>query len=396
MKTLRWTIVAATAAVALTACSTTAAPPRETAVSARDCVTDFSATTDYYPVKSEIDHAKNFTLTYHGTHQVLEVKQPAPGRPPERYVLHRCGTPAPELSGDLAGAQVIETPVDRLYSESTTHLAMLAEIEKTEVVTGVANGSYVSNEEIRRRVADNQITVFAPNGTVDAEVVIAGKPDILVTGGADDPSHPTIQQAGIPIVANAEWLEETPLGRAEWIKMMAALTGGEQRANEVFDRIEQDYTTLADRARTAEPVTVLPGQMFSGTWSIPAGEAFGSLFLNDAGGTYAWADTPGTVSLQLSFEEVLARGRDAEVWLMSINTINTKADITAADPRYAEFAAFQGDRVWNTNGRITPEGGNDYWERGTARPDLVLADLVKILHPDLVPDHELIFYSKVD
>jgi len=382
------------AALALTACAPTTTPTA--AHAPRDCVTDFYESTDYYPVKTEFRHAKNVAVTYHDTYQVIEVKQPSPGLPAEKYVLHRCGTPTPELTGDLARAQVIETPVAGLYSESTTQLAMLAELERTSVVTGVANGSYVSNEEIRQRVKDGDVAVFAPNGTVNTESVIAGAPDVLVTSGYDDPSHAAIRQTGIPVIANAEWLEETPLGRAEWIKMMAALTGDEAKAAEVFDQVERDYTALADRAKDVETVTVLPGQMFQGTWSMPAGEAYGAVFLTDAGGTYAWSDLPGTVSQQLSFEEVLGRGRDAEVWLMSINTMRTKDDITAADPRYAEFAAFQADKVWNTTAQITPEGGNDYWERGTARPDLVLADLVKILHPDLVPEHELIFYAKVD
>lgn len=396
MTRFRWVAAGAAAALALSACSAPTTTESEPALDDRGCVTGFSADTDYYPVKSEIKHAENFTLTYHDTYQVLEVKEPAEGLPAEKYVLHRCGTPAPELTGDLAGAQVVETPVMSLFSGSSTHLAMLEELDDTLVVNGVSSGAFVSNEDIRQRLADGHITEYAPNGQIDTEVVIAGQPDVVVTGGMDDPGYATIIQAGIPVVANAEWLETSPLGRAEWVKMLAALTGGEDAATQAFEQIEQDYTATTAKAADVDAVTVLPGQMSQGTWYVPGGDSYVAQFIADAGGTYAWSQTTGTGSQSLSLEDVLAQGRDAQVWLLSSATVTTKADLLAEDPRYAEFAAYAGNNVWNNNAQVNESGGNDYWERGVARPDIVLADLAKILHPDLVSDHELDFYQPVE
>src|SRR6185312_15289543 len=190
----------------------------------KGCITDFDADTDYYPVKSTLDHATNFTLSYHKSYQVLTVVQPEQGAKPESYVLVKCGAPKPELTGDLAEAQVVTTPVQSLFSASTSHLPNLVALDQLDVLTGVASKSFISEKQVLDRVADPDVVEFAPASTVDAEKVVAAKPDVLITGGYADPAYATIEKAGIPVLADAEWLENDPLGRAEWIKYFAALT----------------------------------------------------------------------------------------------------------------------------------------------------------------------------
>ncbi|MEV4748886.1 ABC transporter substrate-binding protein [Streptosporangium sp. NPDC049248] len=371
--------------------SASAAPPSAEG----RCVTSFDAAKDYFPVKQKVEHATNFTLTYAKNYQVLTVKQPAPGAKPETYVLVRCGTPAPALTGELAAAVTVETPIERLFSASTTHLPFITDLGVLERLTGVSSAGYITSPQVLAQVKAGKITEYAKGQEVDTEKVIAAKPDVLMSGGTEDKSYGPLRQAGIKVVANAEWLESTALGRAEWIKVMAALTGTEAKAGEVFGKVETDYTALAAKAKAAAPVTVLPGQMYEGQWSVPNGGSYVAGLIKDAGGTYPWADTPGPGSTTLDLEAVLSKARDAKVWLATVNEWKSLADVEKADPRYAKFGAFESGSVWSANRTLGPGGGNDFYERGVGHPDLILADLVAILHPDLAPGHAFTFYQQL-
>jgi iron complex transport system substrate-binding protein len=393
----RWAACAALSAVALLAgcSSTTPAASTPSASSGADaCITDYRSGTDYFPVKSEITHAKNFGISYHDSYQVLTVPEPTQGGAPESYVLVKCGAPTPELTGDLAGAQVVTTPVTSLYSGSTTHLPFLVELDQLDALTGVGTKGFISEEQAQDRVAEPDVVEFSATGTVDAEAVIAGKPQALITAGTDDPAYAVIKAAGIPVLANADWLENDPLGRAEYIKYFAALTGTEEQAAEFFDTVEQGYQQTAASVQDAEAVQVVPGQPFQGSWYVPGGESYTTWLIRDAGGTTAWADDPTSGSIATDLETVLARAGTAPAWLAS-TTWTTKAEALAEEPRLAEFAAFQSGNVWNAAKDVTPDGGNNFYELGVARPDLVLGDLVAILHPDLAPDHEFSFYLQL-
>ncbi len=361
---------------------------------ANGCITDYQPDVDYYPVKSTIEYAKNFRISYHDSYQVLTVPQPTEGGAPEDYVLVKCGAPTPELTGDLAGAQVITTPVTSLYSASTTHLPFLVELDELDALTGVGTKGFISEKQVQDRVAEPGVVEFSPSGTVDAEAVIAGKPQVLVTAGYDDPAYAVIKSAGIPVLANADWLESDPLGRAEYVKYFAALTGTEEQAAAAFDTVEQSYRQIAASAAGADKVQVVPGQPFQGTWYIPGGESYTTRLIKDAGGTTAWADDTTTGSISTDLETVLAKAGTAPAWLASTSW-TTKADALAEEPRLAEFAAFQSGNVWNAAKDVTPDGGNNFYELGVARPDLVLGDLVAILHPELAPNHDFAFYLQL-
>ncbi|MFD9303974.1 ABC transporter substrate-binding protein [Streptomyces sp. NPDC060048] len=330
-------------ALALTACGDGGAdrPADSKAAAAGDgCITDFDPGKDYFPAKSAVKHAENFTLRYEKSYQVLTVNEPYPKGKPESYVLVKCGAPKPKLTGDLAGAPQITTPVKSLHSASTTHLPLLTETGTLDVLTGVANASNISSAEVIERVKAGEVIEYAKDRTLNAETVIGAKPDVLMTQGTDDPQYPKLRQAGIAVVANAEWLESSPLGRAEWVKAMAALTGAEKRAGEVFDTIEGDYQKVAAKAaetvKAGKPVQVLPGTMYQGTWNMAPGGSYAGKLIKDAGGTYPWADEPGTGNLQLNFEAVYAKDGEAPVWLVG-QQWKTTADAVKADSRYGEL-----------------------------------------------------------
>nr|WP_046283499.1 ABC transporter substrate-binding protein [Mycobacterium sp. UM_NZ2] len=385
-------LVALATALSLAGCL--GEPTTRTPQARTGCITDFDPATDYFPDKSTLTEATNFAITYHGSYQVLTVKRPYLGGKPVSWVLVRCGAPTPALTGELANAQRITVPVRSLYSGSTTHLAMISELGQAGVVTGVASPAAVADPQIRARIDAGEIVGYAPGGQINIERVIGAGPDLLVTEGIDDPGYPKLGEAGTPVLADAEWLEPTPLGRAEWIKVFAALTGTERQAAQAYRSIRDRYRALAAQAAATKPVEVLVGTMYSGSWSMPTGESYSGRLVADAGGTYPWLSDTGAENRQLNFESVYARAGTAPVWLIT-DDWHTLGDAVARDSRYGELTALRTGHVWSATKAMTSLGGNLYWERGTARPDLLLGDLVAILHPELATDHAFEFYRRV-
>ncbi|EGD55489.1 ABC transporter substrate-binding protein [Gordonia neofelifaecis] len=369
-------------------CST---PQSDDAGASRECITDFDPAKDYFPDKSTIEDATGLRIEYHNSYQVVTVEHPAQGAPPASYVLVRCGAPAPKLTGDLASAPQVQVPVRSIYAGSTTHLPALAALGESDAVTGVATAGFVSTPEIVKRIDEGKVREFTDAGEVNAEKVIAGHPDVLVTDGNDSPAFGKITAAGVPVIANADWLEENPLGRAEWIKFFAALTGTEKKAATVFGQVQKQYRAVADKLVDVPKTDVLLGEISNGSWTMASGGSYFGRLVADAGGTYPWIDDPAAGSLQLSIEAVIARSRNASAWLLSDPTVSTVADLYKQDPRYRAFTT-PAQQAWNSTKAVNAAGGNDYWEKGVLRPDLVLSDLAAILHPDLFPDHSFEFY----
>lgn len=384
----------ATLATALSLAGCAGGPALGTPQARTGCITDFDPSADYFPDKSTLTEAVNFAITYHGSYQVLTVKRPYLGGKPVSYVLVHCGAPTPELTGELAHAQRVTVPVHSLYSGSTTHLAMITELDQAGAVTGVANPAAIADPQIRSRIDAGQIVGYASGGQINIERVLRAGPDVLVTEGIDDPGYAKLREAGLPVVADAEWLESTPLGRAEWIKVFAALTGTERAAAQAYDSTRNRYRELAARAAAEKPVEALVGTMYSGSWSMPTGDSYSGRLVADAGGTYPWLSDTGAENRQLNFESVYARAGTAPVWLVT-DDWHTLRDAVAHDNRYSELTALRTGYVWSATKAMTPGGGNLYWERGTARPDLLLGDLVAILHPELARDHPFEFYRRV-
>jgi iron complex transport system substrate-binding protein len=236
------------------------------------------------------------------------------------------------------------------------------------------------------------------DGNTNNELVIAMHPGVIITSTNPDAAfgqYKTISDAGIPVVPDAEWLETTPLGRAEWVKLIGALIDKDDEVGKKFDSVEQEYQALAAIGSHAPTKpTVIIAMPWKGTWYTPAGESYMAQFLRDAGASYNWSDTKGIGSLALNVEAVIPIALKAEYWL-NVGYVDSKKDIQAKDPRFAEFHAFKTDSIYNFNRRVNDIGSNDYWESGLANPQRVLADLIRILHPGALPPDTLYYYKQL-
>ncbi len=360
-----------------------------------ECVQTFDEKTDYFPEKVTIDTASGFTVDYFNNYKIVTVKTPWQGATaPLVYVLVQCGTTAPVVK-DATG--IIEVPVKSVVSLSTSFLPHLTSQHLLDKVVAVDSALYTINEAIVNGVKDGKIVEVGGGGggmDINIEKLIDLKPELILSQrfSDDDKAYPAMQQAGLPVVIDADFLDQTPLGVAEWGKFISVFFNTEGVAQKTFAEVNDHYekvATLAKSART-QP-TVFVNTPYSGTWYMPGGESYVATLLRDAGAKYLWADDTTAGSIALSLEEVLDTAAEADYWVNVFPT--SQADVLAADERLNQFAAFKSGQIYTSNARMNANGGSDYYEGGYANPDVILSDLVKIFHPDLLPDYTLYFYA---
>jgi len=362
----------------------------------RGCVDRFDAARDYFPDKVTVRDATNFSVEYRRSFKVVTVRGAYGGSPPERYVLVQCGTPAPALAGDLSGAQVVQVPATSVFAGSTTQVMPLVDLKRLEVLTGVSRLRDLVGDAVQSRVASGAVREFAAAGVVDAELVVASRPSVFMSAGGD-PALAAIRSAGIPVVANTEWLEPTALARAEWLKYIALFLNEERQATAIHDATSARYRAISARALAVPEASrplVMTGRSTRGTWVIAGGRSYVAALIHDAGGRYVWADNTAVGAPNVDLEAMIRRASQADVWING-GGWPTMAAMLDDEPRYAEFKAYKTGQVWVYERRQTPGGGNDYWSRSVSHPDLMLADLVKIFHPSLMPDHMFEWYMTV-
>ena len=178
------------------------------------CVDQFDETNDYFPDKVAVEDADNFSVEYGKSYKIVTVHQTYLGGPSERYVLLQCGAPKPRLTGALADAPLIRVPIASLFSASTTHLPLLVDLDRLDVLTGVSKLDSIVSPPVIARIKAGGAIEFAPAGVIDAERIVSQPPSVLMTGGAESSTFASVRAAGVPVVANAEWLEPSGLGRA--------------------------------------------------------------------------------------------------------------------------------------------------------------------------------------
>jgi iron complex transport system substrate-binding protein len=362
------------------------------------CAESYDADVNYFPEQLTVDYTAGFAVEYFNNYKLVTVTSAWFGAQPFQYVLVQCGTPAPE-DDSLAGATVIEVPINTIATMSTTYLPALDILNRVDTIVAHDEFDFVYNENVRARIDAEELTEIGGGSAVNVELVLDLEPDVVMTYGigiADYDAHPALIEAGLPVVLNGDYLEASPLARAEWLKFMALFYNLEGEGQRWFDETVTAYEELAALGADVESrPTVYLNSAFEGTWYMPGGQSFMAQILNDAGADYLWADDDTTGSLFLDFESVYDMAGAAEYWINPNGFWFTLEDAVAADARYGDFAAYQNNMVYNNTLRMSPTSGNDFYESGALRPQDVLADLIAILHPELMPDHEFVYYQQL-
>ncbi len=345
--------------------------------------------------KNEVQYAKGFSIENYDGYSIVTVKNPWPKATKcYKYILQEKNGLVPD---SLKHNLIIPVPIKTIVVTSTTHIPSLEMLDEVNSLVGFPHCDYISSEKVRARIDAGTLKELGNNHDLNTEVLLNLQPNVIIGYGIDNknPTLDNLQKSGLKVMLNGDWNEETSLGKAEWIKFFGALYGKQKEATDLFTKIEKDYLKTIEIAKLATTTpTILAGDMFEDRWYLPRGTSWGSLLLKEANGNYLWQDTSGTGSLSLSFETVFEKAKNADIWITS-GQFPTLAAMAANNPHYAEFDAFKNKNVYSFSGKKGKTGGILYYELAPNRPDIVLKDIVKILHPELLPSYEPFFFAKL-
>jgi len=343
-------------------------------------------------------YAEGFKIEKHLDAKILEISNAWPqAEKTYKYLVLDNEQADKSMFNKEAYDGVIITPIDKIVVTSTTHLPALELLNVHESLVGFPGNDYVSSEKIRNQIDIGKVRELGGNESLNTEVLLEIKPNLVVGYSVDgnNKALETIRNSGIPVIYNGDWVEKSPLAKAEWIKFFGVLFGKEKEANSIFNKIESDYLeakTLASKAET-QP-TVLCGAMHKDIWYLPNGTSPEAQILNDASVNYLWKDTKDKGSIALSFESVFEKAKHAELWL-SPSYYNSFDTLEKASQHYTTFDAFKNKNIYSFASTTGKTGGVLYYELGTARPDLVLKDIIKIAHPELLKDYQTFFFKPI-
>ena len=346
-------------------------------------------------IENSIQYAKGLEIYEYEGYSVVKVSNPWPDAEKGfSYVLHKKEVSVPD---SLKNYTQIQVPIQSIVATSTTHIPSLEMLGVENTLLGFPNTNYVSSEKTRALIDAKKVKEIGTNQSLNTEVLIDLAPDVIVGFSIDNnnKTYSNLEKNGQKIIYNGDWTEQTPLGKAEWIKFFGALYGLEEKADAEFKTIEKEYNTaLALAKKTTSKPTVFSGAIYQEQWYLPGGKSWASLFIKDANATYLWAENPETGSLSLSFETVLEKAENADFWIGPAQ-FTTLKEMTDDNPNYKFFKAYKNGNVYSFSSKKGKTGGVLYYELAPNRPDLILKDLIKIMHPEVLPDYELFFFEKL-
>ncbi|MCM1484424.1 MAG: ABC transporter substrate-binding protein [Muribaculaceae bacterium] len=301
-----------------------------------------------------------------------------------------------EIPADFDG-QVVKANAASIVCMSSTHVALLDANNNADKVTGVSGRDFISNSTVRAR--GENVAEIGFDSNIDYEALAALHPDIVLLYGVNSASamESKLNELNIPYMYVGDYLEQSPLGKAEWMVALAELTGDRQKAEEAYASIPERYNKIVGRVKESgvADTKVMLNTPYADSWVMPSADNYVVRLINDAGGKYLYDSNSTGSSKPVDREEALLMASEADVWI-NTGMINSLADLKKACKGFDKTKIVTEGKVYNNTLRTNPNGGNDYWESGVVNPDLILSDLVNILHPGLLDDAELHYYKKLD
>jgi len=329
----------------------------------------------------EVRHARGLRIWKNDNSYKIQVRNP-------QDTLQIIGTYHFNISGDSA-----DIPIKSFALGSTTIASYFPKLGLNEHITGLTFTDLVLNSELRERINSEQIIELTSGGELDFEKVLALNPGCFLTYSTGSSNLDRIQEQGIDVYALPEHLESTPLGRAEWIKMIGCLSGKLDKSISVVEEIEEAYSELKSQAAfTSSRPRVFTGSRYRDHWYAPGNESYIAAYIRDAGGDYSFRDIEGHGSAELDMEAALEQMSRADYWgmVVSQDSAFTIDQLVEEDERYRDFPSVKSNNVFVCNSKKA-----DYFGDGVVEPHIILADLVAIFHPNVLPKHEYIYFRPV-
>ncbi|MCX6239586.1 MAG: ABC transporter substrate-binding protein [Bacteroidia bacterium] len=345
-----------------------------------------------------VSYAKGFAIIDYGKYRKITVLDPweqSTGMSFEYYLIdHEKNIPV-----ELKGKQIIRTPVRSVICLSTSHIGFLRALNEITSLKALSGAAFVSDPEVLELVASKKVFDVGYDQGINYELILSLKPDLIIAygvGGEVTGFINKLRDLGLNVILNGEYLEESPLAKTEWIKFVGAFYNKDQEAADYFSKIEKNYNGIKQSVISVKsrPV-VLTGLPYKDAWWMAGGHSNLATLIGDAGGKFLWDENTSREAFVVSLEQVVIRSAKADFWI-NCGTVNTLNELLSADSRFTVFPQVRKKAIFNNNLSVSPGGGNDYWERGVVRPDLILADLVKIFHPECDSGKVFNFYKRIE
>lgn len=347
-------------------------------------------------IESSITYASGLSIQKYQGYSIVTVSNPWPDANHDfTYILQEKKGVIPE---NLKKNPIIQVPLQSIVVTSTTNIPFLEMLGVEGKLIGFPHTDYISSKKTRALIDQGIVKNVGQNEKLNMEMLIDLAPELIVTFGVDNnnPMIKNLEKSGLNVMIQGDWMEQSPLGKAEWIKLYAALFCKEKEGKELFDNIVKEYNnSLKLVENIPSKSTVLYGTMYQEQWFVAKGKSWVAQFLKDAKTNYLWSDTQGTGSLGLPFENVLEKAKHANFWIAA-GTFQTLKELETSNPHYSQFDAFSKKNVYTFEGKLGATGGTIYYEMAPSHPDLVLKDYIKIFHPELLPDYSLTFAQKLN
>ena len=313
-----------------------------------------------------------------------------------KYILVDKNEPTPD---NLPEGTVVKVPLEKSVVYSSVHMALLNEWNKLDAVTGVCDLQYIMVPEVQKLAKEGKIKDLGSTMQPEVERIIETSPDaILVSPYENNNGYGKLEKSGIPIIECADYMEVSPLARAEWMKFYGLLYGCREKAFDEFENIAKEYNGLKDSiaADTAARPTVFADMKLGNQWMVPGGKSTVGIFLHDAGADYLFADLPQSGSVTVSNETVLDKCQKADFWLIKYNSIYNGYVIdydklASLDPMYKEFEPVKAKKVFCCDTSVT-----GFYEETPFHPERLLENLVSIFRGSENDSHNKIYYKKID
>ena len=344
-------------------------------VSCRGNVAEHQAVT----TDSVITQAQLLGLERHEGYTVATIRDPwKQGGVLHRYVLVPADKPLP---ADMPEGTVVRTPLRSALVYSSVHTSIMKEMGMFASVKGVCDAQFFTDPEVLEAVKNGALADCGSSMAPTIERVIDMQPDGILLSPYQDATYGQITTLDIPIIECADYMETTPLGRAEWVKFYGELLGQREKADSLYAAVERAYNDLKNDVASEgknTSIKVLTENVIQGVWNVPGGNSYMARIIIDAGGLYPWAENTSTGSLNLDFNQVLAEAQDAGIWLIKSFNIHTYADLKGSYSLNDQFRAFQEHRVY-----VCDTNQTRFFERFPFHPDVLLREYYNLFNGQL-------------
>lgn len=289
----------------------------------------------------------------------------------------------------------VEKPAERIVAMSSTFVAMLESLGAVDRIVGVSGLGYISSEALRSR--GDKVADVGYDTNVDYEKLVMLDPDIVLLYGVNGPSpiENKLRELAIPYIYIGDYLEESPLGKTEWVVAIGEIIGKRKESEDIFTGIAERYNTRKERySKSTVRPKVMINAPYNDSWWMPSTSNYMAQLIADAGGDYIYKENTGNASKAIDIEEAYLLMSDADVWINPGQAF-TKAEVAAMAPRLTDTRVFTGGEVYNNNRRSSPAGGNDFYESGVMHPDVILDDLNRVFHPERSDSYQPVYYRRL-